>query len=84
MSNTDKFDFAAWLDTKPADGEYNFADSCGECLMGQYMSSKGERWNFPRYQEYVDRVLGGTHAVLSEQPQTFGSARQRLKQLLDA
>lgn len=82
MSN--KYDFNAWLDTKAANTPYNFHDSCGACLMGQFMASRGESWDFLKYQEYVDGVLGGSHAVLSESPQTFGAAKQRLQALLDA
>lgn len=82
MSN--KYDFAAWLETKDPATEYHFSDSCGHCLMGQFMASKGEAWDFDLYNYKVQEVLSGCHSVLSEQPQTFGDARQRLRQLLDA
>lgn len=82
MSN--KYDFNAWLETKnPGDG-YRFSDGCGECLMGQFMSSIGVAWDFNTYNEYVRDVLDDRVYVLSQEPQTFGAAKQRLKALIDA
>lgn len=84
MSKASKFDFTAWLETKNPDEIYNFSDSCGRCLMGQYMTAKGEEWSMPRYNDYVQDVLAGKTDVLSAYPQTMGSALTRVKVLEDA
>ena len=79
-----KYDFTSWLETKNPDEKYNFSDGCGECLMGQYMASKGEEWSFPRYNEYVNTVLGEDNvSILSSTPQTFGGALARVRVLED-
>lgn len=72
-----KFDFTAWLETKDPNEGYSFSDGCGACLMGQYMASKGVEWDFGRYMNYVDTVLGGEVSVLSAEPQTMGGALKR-------
>jgi hypothetical protein len=77
------YDFKAWLETKDADETYDFMDCCGNCLMGQYMRSKGERWEMGRYVEYVRDVLGKSSIVLQSEPQTFGGALGRLNKVLE-
>jgi len=86
MTNASKFDFTAWLETKDPDEKYQFSDGQGCCLMGQFMASQGEEWSFPRYNEYVNMVLGEEHgvAVLSTEPQSMGGALKRVKALEDA
>ena len=78
-----KYDFTSWLETKNPDEPYRFTDSCGNCLMGQYMTSKGESWSFSRYNEYVKMVLGDHNEVLvlSALPQTMGAALARVKRM---
>lgn len=83
MSNPSRYDFTAWLETKNPDETYRFADSCGNCLMGQYMTSKGETWSFDRYNEYIHMVLGES-SVLCNLPQTMGDALARVKKLENA
>jgi len=82
--NSTKYDFKAWLETKPSDGKYTFTDSCGHCLMGQFMTSVGESWSMPRYTEYVNEVIGGNTFILNSEPQTFGGALARVRVLEDA
>lgn len=80
-----KYDFKAWLETKNPDEKYNFSDGCGECLMGQFMSHKGVKWDFGIYVGYINTVLGEDNiSVLSAEPQTFGGALKRVKELVDA
>lgn len=79
-----KYDFAAWLDTKNAEETYKFSDACGACGMGQYMASRGQKWDFDVYNEYISAILDRKIEVLSAEPQNFGAARQRLRDLLDA
>lgn len=79
-----KYDFAAWLDTKNPDQTYNFHDGCGNCLMGQYMAAQGEHWDFGRYNEYIEMVLGKDNvSILSSQPQSMGEARKRVQKLFE-
>jgi hypothetical protein len=81
---TSTYDFKAWLETKNPATTYNFHDSCGNCLMGQYMASKGESWEFSRYIEYLDNVLGVANvSVLSAHPETFGGALDRVNKVLE-
>jgi hypothetical protein len=76
------YDFKAWLETNDAAKTYNFLDSRGQCLVGQYMASKGEEWDFYRYVEYVTDVLGSSNTlVLQSEPQTFGGALDRLNKV---
>lgn len=80
-----KYDFKAWLETKNPDEEYRFTDSCGACLMGQFMGSQGEKWSFPRYSEYVQMILGdcGETLILNTEPQTMGGALKRVQKILE-
>ena len=84
MSNPSKFDFTAWLETKNPNEKYNFSDMHGCCAMGQYMAARGESWSMPRYGEYVAEVLASQSAILSNYPQTFGGALERVRMLEDA
>lgn len=84
MSKPSKFDFTAWLQTKNPNESYNFNDSHGCCLMGQFMTSVGEDWSMSRYNELCNSVLGGRTHVLSGSPQTMGAAFERVKALEDA
>jgi len=69
MSNVSKYDFTSWLETKNPDEEYKFSDGNGCCLMGQYMTSKGDEWSFPLYANYVNAVLGEQNtSVMSSDP----------------
>jgi hypothetical protein len=84
MSNASKFDFTSWLETKSPGESYDFMDCCGDCLMGQYMTHKGESWSMTRYNDYLLMVLGGSPEVLNSLPQTFGGALDRVRVLEDA
>jgi len=84
MSNPSKYDFTSWLETQNPDREYNFCNSAGGCLMGQFMTSIGERWNINRYQYLCDTLIGGHQAVLRQEPQTMGDALKRVRLLEDA
>jgi hypothetical protein len=72
-------DFIVWLGSKDPDESYNFNDCTGECLMGQYMQTKGVMWKSGRYTEFCHMVLGGggNQSVLSNSPQTYGAALER-------
>ena len=74
---TVKFDFQAWLKTKPDDEPYNYYDSCGNCAVGQFMTSRGEEWNYARYSQIASEVCGGYHTALRES-ETFGALKQRI------
>jgi hypothetical protein len=81
MSNA--YDFKAWLETKDPNQEYHFMDCQGNCLMGQYMASKGQRWDMDVYADHIIDVLGGNGWLLQEMPQTFGGALDRVKKVLE-
>jgi uncharacterized membrane protein len=67
--------FIAWLETMPAEGEYNYWD-CGDCLVGQYATALGipDSW-FDIHS--ANHSQFGLIAALS--PCTFGSALERAK-----
>ena len=85
MLNPSKYDFTSWLETKDPNEEYKFSDGNGCCLMGQFMTSQGEEWSFPRYNELVNTLLGEQYGVtiLNSTPQTMGGALARTKKLLE-
>lgn len=85
MSNKSRYDFASWLETKNPNERYEFNNGCGRCLMGQYMTSKGESWDFNLYNLYVKTILGESNvSVLSSQPQSMGAALTRVRALENA
>lgn len=77
-------DFIDWLRIHDANETYNYADNCGDCLMAQYMASKGVEWSFGKYSEFCNQVFdNGSQSVLNVQPWTFGDALRRAIELSD-
>ena len=74
------YDFKQWLNVQPDDKAYNFMDCTGKCAMGQYMASRGEKWDMEVYADHVARefpsVLEGQ--ALS-QSGTFGELKRKLE-----
>ena len=83
MANAKLYDFKAWLETKDPNEAYQFVNCRGNCLMGQYMASKGQSWDTTVYTQYLTDVLGGHSTVLSVAPETFGGALERVKKVLE-
>lgn len=71
------YDFRAWLQVQPDDKRYDYMDCSGNCAVGQYMRSIGERWDFSRYQGHVQKIFGFRILPLSRS-KTFGELKQRM------
>lgn len=71
----------AWLETMPADREYEFMDCDGACLLGQYMAHVKEPWSMDGYIQIARHMLNGHHgltfSVGARFPRTFGAALKR-------
>lgn len=82
-------DFIQWLESKDPNEGYNYSNTCGDCLIGQYMTHKGHEWDINIYSEFCARILGREEGiypnifVLSLSPQTFGGALNRVRELAD-
>lgn len=77
-------DFISWLGGFPPERRYDFAACKGECLMGQYMAARGIKWGHGDYTPSCRQVLGPFRKeieVLAADPQTFGAALWRARQL---
>ncbi len=72
------YDFRAWLKTMPDDKEYTFNDCTGNCAMGQYMTSIGERWSIEDYNRHIRDDLNNSAHALSEN-HTFGGIKKALE-----
>ncbi len=62
----------------PDDKFYNFSDCTGNCAMGQYMTSIGEKWDIARYDEHIRREFNGMPGVLANNL-TFGGIKRALE-----
>lgn len=84
--NQTRFDFNAWLDTKPDDEKYNYMNVCGGCAVGQFMLARGEKWDMKKYAEYARDICAPERAyVASHFPlascDTFGELKAALREL---
>lgn len=75
-----------WLETMPGDGEYDFTNCEGACLLGQYMTSIGEPWSDNRYAEIAIEMCRGykdlTFYIGVQRPHTFSAALTRARTAL--
>jgi hypothetical protein len=85
FSPDDLEDLIAWLETQPADREYQWPDVCG-CLMHFYLleacavpSPSESAWHY----DEPFGTLDAYHQVGATWPWTFGAALKRAKVLLD-
>ena len=53
------YDFRSWLNIQPNDKEYKFHDCLGNCAVGQYMKSRGEKWDFAVYNDHIEAIAPG-------------------------
>lgn len=75
--------FVAWLENKNPKEGYDFNNCRGGCLLGQYMQYLGIQWTSgddPNYFK-VARALGPHTYYASTNPQTFGAALKRYKEV---
>jgi hypothetical protein len=86
-------DFIDWLGTQDSKKSYDYSDTCGGCLMGQYMTAKGIEWSPPMgissslasYHDTCGKVFSGPNLwVLTDCPRTFGAARERAIRFSDS
>lgn len=75
----------SWLETMPANKEYDFFDHEGGCMVGQYMASVGEPWSSVRYEQIVWSITGERDSLKfsigHDRPWTFGAALERARAL---
>jgi len=71
------YNFRAWLEVQPDDKEYDYMNCQGNCAMGQYMQSIGEKWDMPRYNEHVLEEFGFNTNALA-QSKTFGELKSKV------
>lgn len=75
----------AWLETRPPEGEYNFDDCDGACLVSLYGASFKPDWNHSRdYMDACEVIFGNAMLVgpACETPWTFGAALARARAAL--
>ena len=74
----------AWLEKMPPAKRYDYANTSGNCVYGQYLAAHGVPWDesgatgFCDHQraDFCDRVYG---QVALERPWTFGAALARAR-----
>lgn len=69
----------AWLETQPADREYDFINCRGGCLVGQYGNATGIDW-IEAHQALHERY--GLYFACGF-PCTFGAALSRARKVLE-
>lgn len=74
-------DLVAWLETMPPEGEYNFANCQGACLIGQYMAHVGVDWygHGNPYCETLAAIGDRKQIICATRPYTFGAALDRAR-----
>jgi hypothetical protein len=70
------YDFRAWLNVQPDDKEYDFMNCTGNCAMGQYMKSIGEKWDMVRYNEHVNKEFRDIRPLSGSK--TFGELKKAM------
>ncbi len=65
-----------WLEQQPSDGEYDYEDCSGGCLLGLYLGirSRDAYINFSRTNHPLEFLAYG---IACERPWTFGAALKR-------
>ena len=74
------YDFRAWLNVQPDDKQYSFHDCTGNCAMGQYMTSRGEKWHFEVYNDHI-KAVGEPQKVVRalSGSKTFGELKRAME-----
>lgn len=74
----------AWLERQPADSTYDYENTCGACLFGQYMAFHGIPWSLAEYGSFpfdwrceIAHPGMGPHRI-----STFGDALKRARKFL--
>ena len=74
------YDFRAWLNVQPDDKEYKFHDCTGNCAMGQYMASRGEKWDFQVYNDHIAKAGEASKVVNAlSSSKTFGELKRAME-----
>ena len=69
----------AWLETKPAEREYEWANCDGHCLLSQYLAAHGQH----PVRDYKKLDVDMRAAIACELPYTFGAALDRARAFRD-
>jgi hypothetical protein len=70
----------AWLENKPAAGNYNWEDCDGGCLVGIYARAigMGEQWR-----DFHSKLFDADElSIAGDTPHTFGAALERARKAL--
>jgi hypothetical protein len=72
----------AWLETQPAEGQYNYVCQNGSCLLDRYITSVTGKSSRPTTLHF--QICGGSQELATiafNQPWTFGAALERARSL---
>lgn len=78
----------AWLESMPADQQYDFHKCDGTCMLGQYMQFQNVKWTPENYTQLHCAYGGGKFPnfgyIACAIPRTFGAALTRARSALSA
>ena len=72
--------FTKFTGEQPADKHYQFMDCQGNCAVGQWMKSTGQKWDMDIYRDLVREMFGpepDAHSSLVSS-ETFGELHKAL------
>lgn len=78
-------DFISWLETRDPNAKYDFGDIKGNCLVGQYLASRGVAWVKGKTMEseiYQECTGPGACFIAVRTPWTYGAALNRARKVL--
>lgn len=76
--------FITWLRSKDPTEEYDYHNTSGSCLYGQYMTHMGISWGIDRYHQVIGQVAPTHYAgmkLAAGGEETFGAALARAEAL---